>query len=113
MSDECVFCALEMWDKNKAAIGVIEPLNPVTPGHLLFIPRVHVPDAASDPAVAAQVMFAAASYVGSTFPEGHGNLITSIGEHATQTVFHYHLHYVPRTAGDGLHLPWTGQKRRR
>jgi diadenosine tetraphosphate (Ap4A) HIT family hydrolase len=37
------------------------------------------------------------------------NIITSIGPAASQTVMHTHLHIVPRTEGDGLHLPWTGQ----
>ncbi|OHT47970.1 hypothetical protein BKG71_25700 [Mycobacteroides chelonae] len=37
------------------------------------------------------------------------NVITSIGPDATQTVFHTHIHVVPRRENDGLHLPWTGQ----
>lgn len=36
----------------------------------------------------------------------HLNLITSRGAAATQSVFHLHLHLVPRTEGDGLALPW-------
>jgi histidine triad (HIT) family protein len=39
------------------------------------------------------------------------NIITSAGSDATQTVFHLHLHVVPRRAGDGLALPWTGDHR--
>jgi len=35
------------------------------------------------------------------------NLITSAGKNATQSVFHLHVHLVPRVAGDGLSLPWT------
>lgn len=38
------------------------------------------------------------------------NLITSRGGAATQTVFHLHVHVVPREAGDGLALPWTPQQ---
>jgi histidine triad (HIT) family protein len=41
---------------------------------------------------------------------GDANLITSVGSAATQTVFHLHVHVVPRRAGDGLALPWTSQK---
>lgn len=37
------------------------------------------------------------------------NFITSSGLDATQTVFHYHMHIVPRHEGDGLRLPWTDQ----
>ena len=39
------------------------------------------------------------------------NLITSIGAAATQTVFHLHVHVVPRHEGDGLLLPWSNQER--
>ncbi|CAL9324879.1 HIT family protein [Streptomyces sp. SudanB91_2054] len=37
------------------------------------------------------------------------NLITSKGEAATQSVFHFHVHVVPRQEGDGRPLPWTAQ----
>jgi histidine triad (HIT) family protein len=41
---------------------------------------------------------------------GDMNIISSKGPAATQTVFHLHLHLVPRTAGDCLALPWTNQE---
>lgn len=110
----CVFCKIERQQAPARFVGswadvfAIEPLGPVTPGHVLFIPRAHVTDFTDDPIVAAQVMAHAARYVAE---EGisDANLITSKGEHATQTVFHLHLHVVPRTLDDGLTLPWTGQ----
>jgi histidine triad (HIT) family protein len=37
------------------------------------------------------------------------NLSTSKGEAATQSVFHLHVHVVPRQEGDRLPLPWTPQ----
>ena len=86
------------------ALAII-PLGPVISGHTLIIPRHHVTDAADDPAVTAITVLRAAEYArdrGCPF-----NLITSTGSEATQTVFHLHLHYVPRAAGDGLALPWT------
>jgi histidine triad (HIT) family protein len=84
------------------------PLNPVTPGHMLVVPQAHVPDAAHSPDVTASVMFAAAILAGEV---GSCNIITSVGESATQSVFHLHVHVVPRRFGDGLALPWTGQQR--
>lgn len=39
------------------------------------------------------------------------NIITSRGSAATQTVYHLHLHVVPRREGDGLGLPWTDRQR--
>jgi histidine triad (HIT) family protein len=89
---------------------VIEPLNPVTPGHALIIPTRHVPDAAADMVTTEHTFGVAAAWAarrGLPF-----NLITSGGLAATQSVFHLHVHYIPRDINDGLHLPWTGQHRR-
>lgn len=91
-------------------IVFFEPLNPVTPGHMLFVPVGHVTDAVADPIAAAEAMVAAADFA-ATYQVGPCNLITSIGREATQSVFHLHVHLVPRRKGDGLHLPWTGQQR--
>lgn len=93
------------WDD---AIAIV-PLNPVTDGHLLVLPREHVTDFADDPAVSGHAMNRAAELAGD-YPAGSMNLITSRGSAATQTVFHLHLHLVPRRAGDGLALPWTRQQ---
>ena len=86
-----------------------EPLNPVTPGHMLFLPREHVANAALSPDSAAKAV-RAASIWGRRMDQ-HFNLITSTGTLATQTVMHLHVHYVPRRLDDGLPLPWTGQLR--
>jgi histidine triad (HIT) family protein len=74
--------------------------------HLLVLPRVHVADAGCDPEVTAAVMRRAAALMAG-LPAA--NLITSKGAEATQTVYHLHVHLVPRVAGDGLPLPWTPQ----
>lgn len=115
MSD-CVFCDIITGDspapKHYTTMGahsvVFEPRHPVTPGHLLVVPKKHVANAAEDPGLTANVALAAAVLAGK-FPAA--NIITSIGADATQSVFHLHIHVVPRRPGDGLHLPWTGQKR--
>jgi len=85
----------------------LEP-DPVTPGHTVVIPRLHVADLGVDPLITAVVMYRAAE-LGAALRAERGadlNLITSAGPAATQTVTHLHLHLVPRTAGDGLALPW-------
>jgi histidine triad (HIT) family protein len=86
---------------------VFEPRHPVTPGHLLVIPMHHVPSAVYDPEATGVVFEAAAAVLAMSGKPG--NLITSVGAAATQTVQHLHVHVVPRREGDGLHLPWTGQ----
>ncbi|WP_078873980.1 HIT family protein [Streptomyces sp. NRRL S-1868] len=76
-----------------------------TEGHLLVIPKAHVADFTTDPAVSATVQLRAAELAAQI--GGQWNYLTSCGPDATQTVFHLHGHLVPRTAGDGLALPWT------
>lgn len=113
---DCAFCNIvtrtapativREWDD---AIAIV-PLNPVVPGHLLVLPRRHVETFFSDPDTSAAVMRRTSEMV-------HGvdrhvdpfdyNVITSAGGAATQTVFHLHVHLVPRVRGDGLRLPWT------
>ena len=85
------------------AIAIV-PWAPVTPGHLVVIARAHVADVGVDPAVSAATVACAAELV-ATLPSA--NMITSKGADATQTVFHLHIHVVPRRAGDALALPWT------
>ncbi|MFT4295755.1 MAG: HIT domain-containing protein [Micropruina sp.] len=85
-----------------------EPLNPVTPGHMLFVPTEHA-------AHGADVLASAAwrsAYLYATTGDQYGtdfNLIVNAGPSATQTLEHLHIHYVPRRDGDGLALPWTVQ----
>lgn len=78
------------------------PLNPVTEGHMLFVPKAHLRDATEDFPTTGWVFTHAAMWAG----DMEANLITSIGPAATQSVFHLHVHVVPRRPGDGLHLPW-------
>ena len=114
MAETCPFCAIVAHEAPARFHAeyphsiVIEPLNPVTAGHLLVISREHVPNFAWNPDVTAKVMCDAAFYA-RLFCDC--NLITSRGLFATQTVFHLHVHLVPRWAGDGLALPWTDQER--
>ncbi len=107
---DCVFCQrIDAYDYEQSYGNVVrfEPLNPVTPGHLLFVPAWHVEHPSGEAIRAA--MFRAELY-GDNRGEDF-NLITSSGSAATQTIPHIHVHYVPRRAGDGLHLPWTNQKK--
>lgn len=108
----CVFCARvargECTSTPVPGVVRFEPLNPVTPGHLLFVPAWHCESAGDDPVEAGAAVTAAALHgAGTSF-----NIITSCGTEATQTVFHLHVHFVPRRSGDGLALPWTGQRYR-
>lgn len=86
---------------------ILVPLDPVTDGHVLAVPKRHVRDAIENPMITAGTMVLA-----SRWAERHesANILTSIGRAATQSVFHLHIHVVPRRPGDGLPLPWTPQQ---
>jgi histidine triad (HIT) family protein len=104
---ECPFCTYSgPVLASYSNVFVIEPLNPVVAGHVLVIPREHVADALTSPVLTGLVMEYAARYA-STGKVGSCNILTSAGKAATQTVFHLHVHVVPRRKGDGLLLPWS------
>jgi histidine triad (HIT) family protein len=108
MKDGCVFCDYDgpsVILHDYGAVFVIEPLFPVTPGHRLVIPRLHVPDFDADTRTSVAVLACAVRYVRDAELESY-NIITSKGRAATQTVEHLHVHIVPRRNGDGLALPW-------
>lgn len=104
----CVFCRIVAGQAPAKIVRswhdavAIVPLGPVADGHLLVIPRIHVPDATANPDVTAAAFRRAAQIM--PYPS---NLITSAGKEATQSVSHLHVHVVPRATGDGLALPWT------
>lgn len=81
------------------------PLGPVVAGHLLVIPRTHVRDFADDPAITGATWQRTATLARDLELQA-ANGLTSMGPEATQTVFHLHVHLVPRVWGDGLALPW-------
>lgn len=121
MRDGCAFCDYEGPSKVLTTMAmptgeffVIEPLRQVTPGHLLVVPRMHVSDCTLRPDVTADAFQVAAFLpahrsIDAINMADHLNLITSKGSLATQTVWHLHVHVVPRREADGLPLPWHNE----
>ena len=111
--NDCVFCEIVAFEAPAEVVrhwlrGIaIRPLDPITEGHVLVIPNDHVADFTTSQEVTELAAYYAAELAGDL--GGDWNLITSKGPAATQTVFHLHVHLVPRRPGDGLALPWTGQ----
>jgi histidine triad (HIT) family protein len=121
-AEGCDFCAIARGDDQSVEV-VCEadswvaffPLEPATPGHTLVIPRQHVADLwDAGPDVAADLIRGAVrvgrAIRASLQPEGM-NLITSAGTVAEQTVFHLHLHVVPRWHRDGFGRIWPVEGR--
>ncbi len=115
--DTCPFCAIVAGDDPDADIAcedrdwlALFPLRPATPGHTMVVPREHVRNLWQLDAALANSLMAGVLRVGRAIdaalePEGL-NLITSAGEAAEQTVFHLHIHLVPRWRDDGFGRIW-------
>ena len=116
MSD-CVFCRIVAGElpstrvhEDDRVIALMD-IFPATRGHVLVIPRAHAADlrdVAPDDLTAAAA--AARLLAGRAFDRLGADGVTvmqSNGAAAWQTVFHYHVHVIPRYDGDPLVLPWT------
>lgn len=112
---ECLFCRIVAGDEPAAMVldepAVVAFLDhaPVTTGHLLVVPRRHAVGLADLDPGDGRAMFAAAQRLAaavrrSEIPCQGVNLFLADGRVAFQTVFHAHLHVLPRTAGDGFGL---------
>ena len=104
-SVNCIFC--DIIRRAQVPVMDIEPLNPVVEGHRIVFAARHSSDFTDDDTALMHVMHHAA-YVARK-NGGEYNLITSKGKNATQSVFHLHVHIIPRTKDDGLKLPWSDQ----
>ena len=110
---DCVFCDIVAGEAPATVVRswgdtlAIKPRGGVHSGHVLVIPHTHVADVGENPGVSARTM-ACAAELAAELPAA--NVITSKGVAATQTVFHLHVHVVPRSADDGLLLPWSAQQ---
>jgi histidine triad (HIT) family protein len=110
----CIFCAIVAREAEASVVYEDETvvafmdLNPVTPGHLLVVPRKHaegledIDRATSAHAWSVGHAMARALRRSELRCEGI-NVLLCDGEVAFQDVFHFHLHVIPRYAGDG----WT------
>jgi len=117
MSDpDCLFCKIVAGEvpatrvyEDDRTIAFMD-INPGTRGHLLVIPREHAADLLTidpgDLAACARTAKVMAERVSDRLEADGVNLINSCGAQAWQTVFHFHLHVIPRYAGDPLRLPW-------
>ena len=114
---DCLFCKIvagelpaTVVDSDDRTIAFMD-INPATRGHALVIPREHASDlmAVGEEDLAACV--AAAQRLARRAKDALGadgvNLLNSCGPAAWQTVFHFHIHVVPRYDDDPLELPWT------
>lgn len=117
MSEDCLFCGIvagevpgQIVDSDEHTVAFMD-INPATRGHALVVPREHSDDLleVSDEDLA-RTMVAARRLTermrSALKPDGF-NILNSCGPAAWQTVFHFHLHVIPRYDDDPLQLPWV------
>jgi histidine triad (HIT) family protein len=112
----CIFCQIvagalpaRIVAEDERTISFMD-INPATSGHALVIPRTHADDLLSIEADDLQAVILAAQRLALSAKrnlKADGvNLINACGARAWQTVFHFHMHVIPRYEGDPLKLPW-------
>ena len=115
--DDCLFCGIvsgdvpaEIVDSDERTVAFMD-ISPATRGHALVVPREHADDLLDVSDEDLQATFLAARRLaekmrGVLRPDGF-NVLNSCGSAAWQTVFHFHVHVIPRYDGDPLRLPWV------
>ena len=115
MSD-CIFCKIAAGEIPSATIyededfRAILDLGPATRGHALILPKQHYANLSEIPdALAAKAIVAAkkiTSVMKDALPCDGYNIVQNNGEAAGQTVFHFHMHLIPRYKGDHAGVSW-------
>jgi histidine triad (HIT) family protein len=118
MSDpDCVFCKIvsgelpgQIVAEDERTVSFMD-ISPATRGHALVVPRLHVRDlleiGAEDLTAVALAAQRLAVRARDRLDADGVNLLNSCGRAAWQTVFHFHIHVIPRYEGDPLRLPWV------
>jgi histidine triad (HIT) family protein len=113
---DCLFCGIvagdvpaQIVDSDDHTVAFMD-INPATRGHALVVPRRHTADLMEISDDELQHAIVAARRLALRMrtalePDGF-NVINACGPAAWQTVFHFHLHVIPRYEGDPLKLPW-------
>jgi histidine triad (HIT) family protein len=116
MPDDCLFCGIvagdvpaQIVDSDERTVAFMD-INPATRGHALVVPREHAADLMDVSDQDLEATMVAARRLARRMEEALGpdgfNVLNACRPAAWQTVFHYHLHVIPRYDDDPLQLPW-------
>lgn len=115
--NDCIFCKIAGGEIPAATLyedeefRVILDLGPASRGHALIIPKAHAANIYELPdELAGKAMILAkkmAAKMTETLKCDGFNIVQNNGEVAGQTVFHFHMHLIPRYKGDQVRLGWT------
>ena len=113
-SDNCIFCKIANGEIPSATLyededfRVILDLGPASKGHALILPKEHAANIYELPDELAAKAMVVAKKVAATLKDGLKcdglNIVQNNGEPAGQTVFHFHMHLIPRYKGDNVHV---------
>ena len=115
--DDCIFCKIANGEIPSATVyedsicRVILDVNPANKGHALIIPKEHFDNIYElDDDTAAHV-FKVATKISKAYKKALDfdglNIVQNNGEVAGQTVFHFHMHIIPRIKGDPVKVGWV------
>lgn len=114
--ENCIFCKIAAGEIPSATVyederfRAILDLGPATKGHTLILPKKHFKDVTELDAETAAGVLPLAAKLGSAMIKNLGctgfNLVQNNGETAGQTVFHFHMHVVPRYDSGKAILNW-------
>ena len=114
---DCIFCKIVAGelpstrvDEDERTVAFMD-IAPATRGHVLVVPREHSVDLLSVGEEDLRAVASASRRLAARAKERLGadgvNLLNACGAVAFQSVFHFHMHVIPRYEGDGLRLPWV------
>ena len=116
MAENCIFCKIANGEIPAAtlyeddAFRVILDLNPAALGHALILPKKHAANLMELPDETASKALVLAKKIAGKLQDGlHAdglNVVQNNGEAAGQTVFHFHMHLIPRYEGDTVNVKW-------
>lgn len=116
-NDNCIFCKIAAGEIPSKTLyedekfRVILDLGPATRGHALVIPKEHYADLYEIPEETAGEAMKVAKKMAAVMTEklkADGfNIVQNNGEVSGQSVFHFHIHLIPRYEGDGYILSWN------
>ena len=116
MKDDCIFCKLAngVFPTNSIYedddFNVILDLAPASKGHALILPKQHADNLYELPDEIAGKAFVLAKKLAKTMLEKLNcdglNVVQNNGTVAGQTVFHFHMHLIPRYENDGQKIAW-------
>jgi histidine triad (HIT) family protein len=114
---DCLFCKIVAGEIPSTIVAEDErtvsfmDINPATRGHALVVPRKHAENLLAvgeeDLAACAAAAKRLAARAKDALDADGVNLLNSCGSAAWQTVFHFHVHVIPRYQDDPLRLPWV------